>query len=319
MYHIKPIISSNVHIELPTSMYQIKPISTDHLNDIHSNNLNVAGSNLADVSEKPNRDIVQQINKILKSKSGDMEELEARQEIILKQLKELKERLMSMHKELNVCSKPAQSRVQQSSQTKTAQKPIDASNLRDIVINANPSNVPFSLVILKKLWTDRLSINIQFYTHSSVSSLSQSAVNFQHICTAHQSTSATALNVSLIWKNVDSIEMINGSTLPIIGESNILRYLARIGPNEFNYETNGSNCNEIDSQLDLSEMLLAAETARDRQTIFKNLNATLGKNEYFGGSEPRINDLSLASAVLQSTAEKELPPTLLKWSRKVMG
>lgn len=113
--------------------------------------------------------------------------------------------------------------------------------------------------------------------------------------------------------------MINGSTLPIIGESNILRYLARIGPNEYNYETNGSNCNEIDSQLDLSELLLAAATAKDRQVILKSLNAALGKSEYFGGNEPRVNDLGLASAVLQSTAEKELPPALLKWSRKVVG
>lgn len=67
MYHIKPIISSDVHIEYPTSMYKIKPISTDHLNE---NNLNVVGSELADVSEKssknPSQDIVQQINNILK-------------------------------------------------------------------------------------------------------------------------------------------------------------------------------------------------------------------------------------------------------------
>lgn len=104
-----------------------------------------------------------------------------------------------------------------------------------------------------------------------------------------------------------------------MGESNILRYLARIGPNEFNYESNGSNSNEIDSQLDMSELLIAAPTAKDRQIILKNLNAMLGKNEYFGGTEPRIDDLCLASVVLQSTADKELPPTLLKWSRKVMG
>lgn len=112
--------------------------------------------------------------------------------------------------------------------------------------------------------------------------------------------------------------MINGS-LPVIGESNILRYLARIGPNEFNYESNGLNANEIDSQLDLSELLIAAPTPKDRQVILKTLNSILGKNEYFGGTEPSINDVCLASAVLQSTADKELPPSLLKWSRKVMG
>lgn len=71
MYHIKPIISSDIKIEYPTSMYKMKPISTtDHLSDSHNINLNVAGTKLADVSEnssnKPNLDILQQINSVLK-------------------------------------------------------------------------------------------------------------------------------------------------------------------------------------------------------------------------------------------------------------
>lgn len=68
MYHVKPIISSNNQIEYPTSMYTMKPISTDHFTE--NNNLNFGGNDLADVSENPsknpNRDIVQQINNILK-------------------------------------------------------------------------------------------------------------------------------------------------------------------------------------------------------------------------------------------------------------
>ncbi len=71
MYHIKPIISSDIQIEYPTSMYKIKPISTDHLNDTHSINLNVVGNKLADVSEiSSKQDIVQQINNILKVHFG---------------------------------------------------------------------------------------------------------------------------------------------------------------------------------------------------------------------------------------------------------
>lgn len=54
-----------------------------------------------------------------------MQELEARQEIILRHLKELKDRLMSMHKELKTCSKPAQALPQQPEQIRTSQKPID--------------------------------------------------------------------------------------------------------------------------------------------------------------------------------------------------
>lgn len=74
MYHIKPIISSDINIEYPTSMYKIKPISTDHLKENQCINLNVVGIELADVSEnsskKPNQDIVQQINNILKVHFG---------------------------------------------------------------------------------------------------------------------------------------------------------------------------------------------------------------------------------------------------------
>jgi len=248
MYHTKPIISSDIHIEYPTSMYKMKPISTDNSTEIHKINLNFEV--LAD------------------SRDSGMDELEVRQEVILRHLKELKERLMSMHKELKVCSKPSQP-TQAATATKTPQKSIDVTNLSDIVINANPNNVPFSLAILKKLWANRLSLTFQFYTHSTVSSLPQPAKDFQQIFVTHQPTSTTNLNISLIWKNIDAIEMINGSSSPVIGESNILRYLSRIGPHELNYESNGANCNEIDGQLDLSELLISAPTAKDRQVILK--------------------------------------------------
>lgn len=70
MYHVKPIITSDIKIEYPTSMYKMKPISTDQFTETNNINLNIAGNGLADVSENPsknpNRDIVQQINNILK-------------------------------------------------------------------------------------------------------------------------------------------------------------------------------------------------------------------------------------------------------------
>lgn len=306
MYHMNPIITSDIHIEYPTSMYKLKPISTDDSTEIFGNNLNLVGKDLADQT---------------KVKNTDMEELEFRQETILKHLNELKDRLTLMQEQLKICNKQAVSLLASKAAkvTPTTQKPIDSANLREIIINANPSNIPYSLLALKKLWTHRLSVTLQFYTHSTVSGLTQPAINFQNLCTAHQSTSSANLNITLIWKNIDNIEMINGSSSPVIGESNILRYLARIGPNEFNYESNGSNYNEIDSQLDLSELLISASTAKERQTIFKTLNTTLGKNEFFGGTEPQINDFSLASAVLQSKTEKEIPPPLLKWSRKIIA
>lgn len=37
-----------------------------------------------------------------------MEALENRQEIVIQQLKDLKQQLFGMHKELNICCKPAQ-------------------------------------------------------------------------------------------------------------------------------------------------------------------------------------------------------------------
>lgn len=61
-----------------------------------------------------------------KGNESEMKELEARQEVILRHLKELKDRLMSMHKELKVCNKPTQSKPQPEQLTpRTTQKPID--------------------------------------------------------------------------------------------------------------------------------------------------------------------------------------------------
>jgi aminoacyl tRNA synthase complex-interacting multifunctional protein 2 len=72
--------------------------------------------------------------------------------------------------------------------------------LTDIVINASPDAIPYSLLTLKNLWKDRLNIEIQCYTHSTVASLSEEAKNFQNLVQNNQTTKLPKLKVVLIWK-----------------------------------------------------------------------------------------------------------------------
>lgn len=51
-----------------------------------------------------------------------MEDLEVRQQNIIKQLEELQQQIQIMNKDLNVCSKPAQS-VKSNVSTQTSEKP----------------------------------------------------------------------------------------------------------------------------------------------------------------------------------------------------
>lgn len=71
------------------------------------------------------------------------------------------------------------------------------------MINASPNNVPYSLIILKNLWSDRLIINVKTFTHSTVSNLTDEAKAFADAIATKldlNSTSLPMLNVTLIWK-----------------------------------------------------------------------------------------------------------------------
>lgn len=193
-------------------------------------------------------------------------------------------------------------------------------HLQDIVIHVNPMNIPYSLLGLKKLWTHRLNLVIECYTHSSITELPQQTQAFVAQLNANKSpvksSDVPSLNVALIWKQTPTTDLVcaPGTFIPITGESNILRYLMRIGPSEHGYGNSIQANLEIDAIFDLTYELVMA-TARDhRLSILKRLSQRLHTQKAFGGDSTNVSDLVVFSALKQlHLGGKELPANLKSW------
>lgn len=103
------------------------------------------------------------------------------------------------------------------------------------------------------------------------------------------------------------------SSMPILGEANMLRYLARVIP-VLEYEQRNSF--DIDTLLDTSYTIAEAKTKTERTTLLQSIYKMLGKNTYLTGSQITIADLSVYSAIKQ-TGAKDANATLTKWLQRV--
>lgn len=115
------------------------------------------------------------------------------------------------------------------------------------------------------------------------------------------------------------MEMITSPTLyvPIYGEVNIIRYLARIGPSEFNYD-NELNSFETDAILDTCYLLVKSVNTKERQTLLRVLNNRLGKSDFFGDGTISVGDIAVSSTLKQTPAAlKDLTPPMTKWLKTV--
>lgn len=304
MYDLKPILKP-VHVELPTCMYPMKPI-------INRSDTATAAESTEDLPE--------------------IQALAVKQEKILKQLAELREQLVSMRTDLKLCSKPAQPSAAQATSSKPAQskpqtkkiEPINHSHLQDFVVNASPENIPYGLLALKKLWIDRLNLQVECFTHSTIPQLTEEARNFQNAITSFEPKleNLPRIKVTLIWKNVGTYtEMITSPTayVPICGEVNILRFLSRCGPSEFNYERNNDDVAEVDSILDTCYLLINKQNLKDKKQVLKTLSSKLGKTPCFGGEELSLCDIAATSAIkqLQKSLTKDINPNMTKLMGRV--
>lgn len=277
-----------------------------------------------------------------------------RQTAIIKQLEQLRLKLNDMQTKLGASdikstTVASKSTVAQKQQAAPVAKPIDVSqtnvhknvhsqrnmhdgnsiaffcflvqvkHLQDIVIHVNPANVPYSLLGLKKLWTNRLNLTIDCYTHSSIAELPQQNQAFAAQLKAIESQSKSdvpSLNVSLIWKQTPTTDLVcaPGTFIPITGEANILRYLMRIGPSEYGYGNSIQANLETDAIFDLTYELVMT-TARDhRLSILKRLSQRLNTQKAFCGDLSNVSNLVVFSTLKQlHISGKELPANLKLW------
>lgn len=105
------------------------------------------------------------------------------------------------------------------------------------------------------------------------------------------------------------------SHTPILGEVNLLRYLARLTNTNLNYE-NQPNPHEIDTILDLSYRLVHCQTKNERAQILQTFNKSLVSQQQWlaGRSQITIADLAAYSAIKQIVpVASEIKGNLKKW------
>lgn len=240
-------------------------------------------------------------------------------------LDELKKSLMLMRGDLKLCSKPFQPPQQNSSKTGSiiVKSPIAVTNLSDVVINVHPQQIPYGLLALKSQWSGRLNLEVDVFTHSTINDaqVSQAAKAFAKKISTNTQSNLPSLKVTLIWNDVETPQLVTLPTVcPIFGEANILRYLNRVGPNEFYYETGDSYASSLsDALLDTCYQLSMKHPVKERQKHTQILSQRLGKNNFFSGSaELSLVDIVVASTLqkLHGNNSKELPANLSSWLKK---
>lgn len=303
MYPLKPILTEQ-NIDLPTSMYKMKPINTNIMeNSCDSKN------NCAEKSQ--------------------VELLEERQNRILKKLDELKETLLSMRGDLKLCSKPAQQpqSQQKSTKVKVQKKPIDVNNLAEIVINVHPKNIPYSILAFRNSFKDRLYLDVDVFTHSSISDSDFNELTKDFTEKIKKPLENTAklptLKITIIWKDVETTQFISSPSkfIPIYGEINIIRYLNRVGPSEHYYEIDDFQANLHDQVLDICYQLSKKHTDKERQQYIQQLSQRLGKDQFYNNSSSlSISDIAVSSILKKLYANnnvKGMPANLTNWLQKI--
>jgi aminoacyl tRNA synthase complex-interacting multifunctional protein 2 len=177
---------------------------------------------------------------------------------------------------------------------------------------------------LKNQWQGRLRLQAEVYTHSSIpeSQVTPAAKDFAQKIAATDGRQYVTLKVTIIWKDVSTTEMISSPSklIPVYGEINIIRFLNRIGPNEFHYEIDNHAANLHDQVLDICYQLSKKHTNKERQQFVKQLGQRLGNSQFYN-NEPAlsISDIAVSSILKKLFAEslKELPANLSSWLQQI--
>ncbi|XP_032592482.2 probable aminoacyl tRNA synthase complex-interacting multifunctional protein 2 isoform X1 [Drosophila grimshawi] len=323
MYELKTLLPQ-FDIKLPTCMYELRNVSlsagaTPGPAKGHRIRCSRATENESNISKSVNcaldLDILgRQIQHLLKHE--DTNAVVERQEKVLKQLEELKAQLGQIRKSLGVrvCGKTFQHT------TAYQNGGLKEEPLHDVVVNGHPNFIPYALLALKNAWRDLYTIDVKTFTHSTMADIGPAAHDFEaKLAKVAVNAALPKINVTLIWKNCEHTEMISSPTMyvPIYGEVNIIRYLGRVGPNEYRYESSPL-CNEIDAVLDICYQLLRCSTHKSQVAMVRLLDKRLQQQQYFGGDQMSVADIGVYSSLIRMPAitEKDLTPALLAWRKR---
>ncbi|XP_075994928.1 aminoacyl tRNA synthase complex-interacting multifunctional protein 2 isoform X2 [Genypterus blacodes] len=253
--------------------------------------------------------------------------LEARQDVIMQKLYELKAAVEGLAKtvttpdadlDLSLSSNLSSSPVHSSPTfkgTTDLDKLLgkDLGALRDIVINANPAQPPLSLLVLHGLLCKQYRVLSTVHVHSSVSGVPPQLLS----CLGPRHADSYArqlfqLGFTLIWKDVPKPQMKFSvrNMCPVEGEANVARFLFRLlAP----YPSDPAAATLVDSWLDTAFFQLAEGSAKEQAAVLRALNATLGRSPWLTGPEFSLADIATYCCVLQSGSVSSAPANVQRW------
>ncbi|XP_063821731.1 aminoacyl tRNA synthase complex-interacting multifunctional protein 2-like isoform X3 [Ostrinia nubilalis] len=217
MYRMKKIISHDEVIELPKCMYHVK-------NPNEALRTSEIDINISD--QAPNI---------------KMTELEHRQDVLLKKLDVLYERIKTISSICTFTDTPAHA--------KTGAQVIPMPE--EVVLNINPDSLPWYLNVFLK---DSPTVaSLSWHIHSSVPNEKVAKIK-AFVKNLKSATDSSKINLRLIFKSVSADPELKLSTLavPIIGNVNILRYLCLVYPTVLPYDYKDYN---MEGLLDLCHLL----------------------------------------------------------------
>ncbi|XP_075969548.1 aaRS-interacting multifunctional protein 2 isoform X3 [Anticarsia gemmatalis] len=252
MYGMKKIVDHDAEIVLPKCMYPVKyrtiPVGEDDIN------INISN----------------QVIKFLKG-SSNMTELEQRQDQLLQKLDTLYDRIktISLH-----CNSQA---------VRSVPKQVPA--VEEVVLVVSPDNFPWYLnYVLKQ---SPVAVNISWHVHSSVPNEKIAKIN-NLVKNLPSLSNDSKINIRLIFKCVSADAELKLSSLavPIVGNVNILRYLAYVYPSIISYDHNDQN---MDYLLDICHML-ERTPEKNKEALVNKLCAQ--RKDWMYGNKFTVVDLA---------------------------
>ncbi|XP_062915449.1 aminoacyl tRNA synthase complex-interacting multifunctional protein 2 [Mobula hypostoma] len=182
--------------------------------------------------------------------------------------------------------------------------------LRDIVINANPSKVPLSLLVLHKLLSEQYRVLPSVHVHSTMQNVPSQLWNClgkESIC---QSRQEYQLGFTLVWKDVPKPQMKFSvqSMCCIEGEGNVARFLFALLGHDYDAVTS----TQIDSWVDIAIFQLRNGSSKEKAAVLRYMNSALDKSPWVVGTDLTLADVLLYCALLE-IGFAGIPANVQRW------
>ncbi|XP_076053040.1 aaRS-interacting multifunctional protein 2 isoform X2 [Oratosquilla oratoria] len=306
MYHLDKQVQLQENISLPTCMYHIEPLNTISKLDVASSYYGQSGNTLLDHTTSD----MKVPDSVLK--------LEARQEGILKKLKDLKQQVLLLEQKQGC---PRITGGTPAVGTAASHVPVKEGVVHDMVISAHPKHAPYGLLILRQMLKNcGMPVYASNHVHSSIPEVGQN-LKTQFADAPCGGRSSHQLGFTVQWKSVKSTDlMVNPiAQSKVVGEANIVRYISRLFPQNspYNYEACGTieGIAEVDTMFDTIQSNVIEGKNKDKAAMVKQYNARLANSKWLLGGDMSIVDVFAWSAFKQTGLDVTAPAHLSKWSK----